>query len=729
MRWNVDSMVGHFSLCHGMNRSRPLIFTLLLGLTTQGAVGADPQAPNAAKPAGEGPCPQPALLQKAIVPQIDTEQTKLNNIILQPNGMTTAKASGYSFQTILINGRHLFTTPFTEADGAGEGKRFSNGEGPVGPREAAFTSNLKLIQGKLGLPDSDIPKLLDIFLPSFAHLDSQKNVRFAILRLNGLDSQSCFECHNSIGSAHVGGEGPIEALERKPGTNGGPAGQASNAFINDTLPNPITKFVRNPPHVFGTGYVVAIAQKMTIDLIGQKIGAYFAAAQSPNQEVSADLFSTDSKGRPVVRFGNFKVKYVGKPGSAPDPTTLLKYFTTDADASLPDFIEDTSGLLGVSSDLAVRPLQWKGIASNERNFVRSAMSFHFGLLPRELNPDYGLPQENHDSDNDGVDDEVSEGNVSALSIFTLSLRPPGQLIAEGKKEIVERGEKLFRGEKVDDKTIVIGAANACISCHIPSLPLYNSVICVRDPRDDVNPSVPQGLSNITGLVARQRSSKQLPVLRSLRSILQKTKPETLNPQRAKLGNPADQAKADFETFRMALHAAIEPIDCPESGYQFDLNMAAGSAFEALSFSYPRLASSKDHDGTTVINVPLFSDLKRHDMGEGLSDKFDQGTDVATINVTRREFLTRPLWGVGDTGPWLHDGRARNLRDAVLMHESLGSEANPVIETFKSLSCDDQAAIVEFLLSLRLSIDCRYQPCFDKADNCRPSPLPQPRPAT
>ena len=48
-----------------------------------------------------------------------------------------------------------------------------------------------------------------------------------------------------------------------------------------------------------------------------------------------------------------------------------------------------------------------------------------------------------------------------------------------------------------------------------------------------------------------------------------------------------------------------------------------------------------------------------------------------------------------------------------MHESLGSEANPVIETFKSLSCDDQAAIVEFLLSLRLPIDCRYQPCFDK----------------
>ncbi len=377
-----------------------------------------------AKPGGDGPCPQPALLQKALVPKIDTDQDKLNNIIMQ-SGMTINQPSGYSFKTVLIHGRHLFTTPFTEPDGAGEGKRFANGEGPLGPREAAFTSNLKVIQGKLGLQDSDFPKLLDIFVPPFAHLDSQKNVRFAILRLNGLDSQSCFECHNSIGSAHVKGEGPLEALERKPGTTGGPAGQASNAYINDTLPNPMVKFVRNPPHVFGTGYVVALAEKMTLDLLGQKTAAYMAAALSPGNEVSADLYSTDSKGRPIVRFGNFKVKYIGNPNSPPDLSQLLKELIGDADTDLSkNFIEDVSGVQGVSQDLVVRPLQWKGIASNERNFVRSAMGFHFGMLPTELNPNYRLPQENHDSDNDGVEDEVSEGNVSALTIFTMSIRPP-----------------------------------------------------------------------------------------------------------------------------------------------------------------------------------------------------------------------------------------------------------------------------------------------------------------
>ena len=184
------------------------IIVSIFGLSAQELVVAAPQAQVVAKPGGDGPCPQPALLQQAIVPKINTDQYKLNNIIMQ-SGMTSNQPSGYSFKTVLIHGRHLFTTPFTEPDGAGEGKRFANGEGPLGPREAAFTSNLKVVQGKLGLQDSDFPKLLDIFVPPYAHLDSQKNVRFAILRLNGLDSQSCFECHNSIGSAHVEGEGPL----------------------------------------------------------------------------------------------------------------------------------------------------------------------------------------------------------------------------------------------------------------------------------------------------------------------------------------------------------------------------------------------------------------------------------------------------------------------------------------------------------------------------------------
>ena len=74
------------------------------------------------------------------------------------------------------------------------------------------------------------------------------------------------------------------------------------------------------------------------------------------------------------------------------------------------------------------------------------------------------------------------------------------------------------------------------------------------------------------------------------------------------------------------------------------------------------------------------------MGKGLKERFGfrQPTDVAGLVVPEDEFLTRPLWGVGDTGPWLHDGRAESLEEAILLHRSDGSEANDVIDAFTKL---------------------------------------------
>jgi CxxC motif-containing protein (DUF1111 family) len=62
-----------------------------------------------------------------------------------------------------------------------------------------------------------------------------------------------------------------------------------------------------------------------------------------------------------------------------------------------------------------------------------------------------------------------------------------------------------------------------------------------------------------------------------------------------------------------------------------------------------------------------------------------------------------LWGVADTGPWLHDGRARTLKEAIAFHNSNGSEAARVIQAFDALSKEDQQAVVNFLLAQRLPI--------------------------
>ena len=91
----------------------------------------------------------------------------------------------------------------------------------------------------------------------------------------------------------------------------------------------------------------------------------------------------------------------------------------------------------------------------------------------------------------------------------------------------------------------------------------------------------------------------------------------------------------------------------------------------------------------------------------------QGADVAGLCIQSAMFVTRPLWGVGDTGPWLHDGRALTLMDAITFH---AGEATPVINAFSALSPSDQQAVVTFLLSLQL-------PCVNSID-CPPVPLSQ-----
>lgn len=89
-------------------------------------------------------------------------------------------------------------------------------------------------------------------------------------------------------------------------------------------------------------------------------------------------------------------------------------------------------------------------------------------------------------------------------------------------------------------------------------------------------------------------------------------------------------------------------------------------------------------------IPAFTDLLLHDMGEGLAD----GVEMRL--ATAREFRTQPLWGVAATGPWLHDGRADTLTDAITLH---GGEAQRARDAFAALTETDRAELLAFLESL------------------------------
>jgi CxxC motif-containing protein (DUF1111 family) len=99
------------------------------------------------------------------------------------------------------------------------------------------------------------------------------------------------------------------------------------------------------------------------------------------------------------------------------------------------------------------------------------------------------------------------------------------------------------------------------------------------------------------------------------------------------------------------------------------------------------------------DVNLYSDLLLHNMGAGLADDVSQG------NAKGDEFRTAPLWGVGKRIFFLHDGRTKDLLEAIQAHASgasglyAASEANQVTAQFSNLAEIDKQHVLNFLRAL------------------------------
>ncbi|HJU39469.1 MAG TPA: di-heme oxidoredictase family protein [Tahibacter sp.] len=547
----------------------------------------------------------------AITPAVTIDQNKIHD---------------YPLAKILESGGDFHTTPFTPEDGHGEGQ-----DGPRSKQRQLFYA--------------------------------QAFPNFPFLRLNGIDSQSCYECHNTIGSYVPPDYTPgSKALLRKPSPVGGSAGVASNAFINPNFPTNLTQLVRNPPHVFGTGYGQSLAAEMST-LLGLQAAIATQVAQAKAQQSgksSTQSWALSAKG---LSFGTYAVTCIPQGDCTPD----------------------ASKVTGVQSDLIVRPFQWKGIASSVRHFVRDAMDFHFSMQAVEKVGHF-------DCDRDGKVDEMTVGNVTALASFVAMTRPPYVAIPTdpaGKKSF-ERGKAIFEGTAADLKGTLSGSM--CATCHVPQMTLAAPLLVIENPPVP-NVTDPSGCPTETTLInavppEQHATTKQV-----------KARVAAILAKQASLKS-AVSAEAVESVAASARSDAVLASAPPSKLDPLDLLVDLTKPGDAPAYVYPRLQAQGD--GQVV--VPILSDLRLHNMGSGLADSVSQGVDVSTTPaVPPPLFLTRPLWGVADTGPWLHDGRARTLKEAIGFHNSQGSEATPVIQAFDKLSPTDQQAVVNFLLAQRLPI--------------------------
>jgi len=118
-----------------------------------------------------------------------------------------------------------------------------------------------------------------------------------------------------------------------------------------------------------------------------------------------------------------------------------------------------------------------------------------------------------------------------------------------------------------------------------------------------------------------------------------------------------------------------------------VNCHAPDLRTAVDVSFPAISNQLIHP---------FTDMLLHDMGDDLAD------NRPDFLASGKEWRTTPLWGIGLTqrvnghNNFLHDGRARNLPEAIMWH---GGEALSARNKVKAMSAQERTALVKFLESL------------------------------
>jgi hypothetical protein len=234
-------------------------------------------------------------------------------------------------------------------------------------------------------------------------------------RMPGPDSTSCISCHG-LGNGVVLGWG----------------NNAANVLV--TLDDPLNTTIsgsneRNTPTEHGLSLLELLSKEIGLELQGIRDVA-IEDALAMGTDVTRTLMS---KG---VNYGQI---------------------TAHADGTV-----DTSGLVGIDADLRVRPFHAKGHEATIRIFTRGALNRHHGIQATEFLEfkDATMDPETWDEDEDGVVNEVTEGELTAMTLFQVCLPIP--------QEVDQDRPAIMRGRAMMETV-------GCTECHLPTMRLEDAV--------------------------------------------------------------------------------------------------------------------------------------------------------------------------------------------------------------------------------------------------------------
>jgi len=157
----------------------------------------------------------------------------------------------------------------------------------------------------------------------------------------------------------------------------------------------------------------------------------------------------------------------------------------------------------------------------------------------------------------------------------------------------------------------------------------------------------------------------------------------------------DEVQDDMENFRTFMeHLAPPPQDLSDP-FSFAAGAVVFAATGCINCHSPVPFVTPSHPFNGVpgnfVFIP-FSDFAVHDMGS-LGDGIGNTGESA---ATTRQMRTAPLWGARFNTQFLHDGRAKTVRDAILAHDGQGLAAR---NAFAALDPISQALLLEFVNSI------------------------------
>lgn len=151
---------------------------------------------------------------------------------------------------------------------------------------------------------------------------------------------------------------------------------------------------------------------------------------------------------------------------------------------------------------------------------------------------------------------------------------------------------------------------------------------------------------------------------------------------------------------LAVTHYIRALAPPAPGAETEQRQQGRAIFAQIGCS--RCHTPTHQTGQSVIpalsntSTELYSDLLLHDMGDELADNRPDGL------ATGREWRTAPLWGLRLMRQFLngltlllHDGRARSVEEAILLH---GGEAAAIRDAFAALTAAQKRALLDFVES-------------------------------